>query len=88
LLSKSTLAGFGALGRGLSQAERDFAFQEFMREQQQPRYQLGLLGQAVGTLPQSLIGQTQTAQKQIGAGDVLGALAAITGSAASGGYFS
>jgi hypothetical protein len=25
-----TLAGFGALGRGLSQAERDFAFQEYI----------------------------------------------------------
>ena len=66
-----TLAGFGGLGRGLSQAERDFAFQEFMREQQQPRYQLGLLGQAVGTLPQSLIGQaTQTQDQSMNLGDL------------------
>jgi len=66
-----TLAGFGALGRGLSQAERDFAFQEFMREQQYPGYQLGLLGQAVGTLPQSLIGQISTGEQQsMGLGDL------------------
>ena len=78
----STLAGFGALGRGLSQAERDFAFQEFMREQQYPGYQLGLLGQAVGTLPQSLIGQTTTQETQAGPLGVLGGLAGFGSSLA------
>lgn len=72
-----TLAGFGGLGRGLSQAERDFAFQEFMREQQQPGYQLGLLGQAVRTLPQSLIGQTTTQETQAGPLGFLGGLAGL-----------
>lgn len=72
-----TLAGFGALGRGLSQAERDFAFQEFMREQQQPGYQLGLLGQAVQALPQSLIGRTTTEETQAGPLGVLGGLAGL-----------
>ena len=82
----STLAGFGALGRGLSQAERDFAFQEFMREQQQPGYQLGLLGQAVGTLPQSLIGQTQTTEQQAGPLGVLSGLTGLLGASWAGGY--
>jgi hypothetical protein len=55
-----TLAGFGELGRGIQQAQQDFAFEEFMRRQGYPAYQLGLLGQAVGTLPSSLIGRTRT----------------------------
>ena len=82
----STLSGFGALGRGLSQAERDFAFQEFMREQQYPGYQLGLLGQAVGTLPQSLIGQTQTTEQQAGPLGVLSGLTGLLGASWAGGY--
>lgn len=51
---------YGGLQRGLQQAQQDFAFQEFMREQGYPAQQLGLLGQAVGTLPSSLIGRTRT----------------------------
>lgn len=82
-----SMLSFGGLQRSLEQAQRDFAIQEFMREQGYPAYQVGLLGQAVGTLPPSIIGQTQTQQKKTGPGDILAALAAITGSAASGGYF-
>ena len=67
-----TLAGFGELGRGLQQAGLDVAFQEFMREQGYPAQQLGLLGQAVGTLPQSIIGRTQTTQQQAGGAGILG----------------
>jgi len=80
------LGGYGGLSRGIGQAQRDFDFSEFMRQQQYPAYQLGLLGQGLGMMPQ-LVGQTQTTQKKTGSGDILAALAAITGSAASGGYF-
>lgn len=80
------LGGYGGLSRGIGQAQRDFDFSEFMRQQQYPAYQLGLLGQGLGMMPQ-LVGQTQTQQKKTGPGDILAALAAITGSAASGGYF-
>lgn len=80
-----TLAGFGELGRGIEQARRDVAFQEFMREQGYPAYQLGLLGQAVGTLPQSIIGQTQTTQQQAGPMGILGGIAGLGSSLALGG---
>jgi hypothetical protein len=56
-----------------------------MREQQYPGYQLGLLGQAVGTLPQSLIGQTQTTEQQAGPMGILGGLAGLGSSLALGG---
>ena len=54
-----TLAGFGELGRGLQQAQQDFAFQEFMRRQGYPAYSLGLLGQGLSMMPQ-LVGRTGT----------------------------
>ena len=53
------LGGYGALARGLDQQGRDFDFSEFMREQQYPAYQLGLLGQGLGMMPQ-LMGKTGT----------------------------
>ena len=53
------LGGYGGLSRGLGQAQRDFDFSEFMREQQYPAYQLGLLGQGLGMMPQ-LMGRTGT----------------------------
>ena len=81
----SGMLGIGGLGRGLEQAQRDFAFQEFMREQGYPAYQLGLLGQAVGTLPQSIIGQTQTTQQQAGPMGILGGIAGLGSSLALGG---
>ena len=79
------LAGFGELGRGIEQARRDVAFQEFMREQGYPAYQLGLLGQAVGTLPRNIIGQTQTTQQQAGPMGILGGIAGLGSSLALGG---
>ena len=82
-----TLAGFGELGRGLQQAGLDVAFQEFMREQGYPAQQLGLLGQAVGTLPQSLIGQTQTQQIRPGLGGILSGATGLLGAGFSGGFF-
>jgi len=82
-----TLAGFGELGRGLRQAGLDVAFQEFMREQGYPAYQLGLLGQAVGTLPQSIIGQTQTQQTRTGLGGILSGATGLLGAGFSGGFF-
>ena len=82
-----TLAGFGELGRGLQQAGLDIGFQEFMREQGYPAYQLGLLGQAVGTLPQSLIGQTQTQQTRPGLGGILSGATGLLGAGFSGGFF-
>ena len=53
------LGGYGGLARGLEQQGRDFDFSEFMREQQYPAYQLGLLGQGLGMMPQ-LMGSTGT----------------------------
>ena len=53
------LGGYGGLSRGLGQAQRDFDFSEFMREQQYPAYQLGLLGQGLGMMPK-LMGSTGT----------------------------
>ena len=57
-----------------------------MREQGYPAYSLGLLGQGLGMMPQ-LVGQTQVGQKETGPGDILAALAAIGGQAASAGAF-
>jgi len=56
----SGMLGIGGLGRGLEQAQRDFAFQEFMREQGYPAYQLGLLGQGLGMMPQLTGRRTST----------------------------
>lgn len=53
------LGGYGGLSRGLGQAQRDFDFSEFMRQQQYPAYQLGLLGQGLGMMPK-LMGSTGT----------------------------
>jgi len=46
-----TMLGVGGLGRGLQQAQQDFAFQEFMRRQGYPAQQLGLLGMGLGAMP-------------------------------------
>ena len=81
-----TLAGFGELGRGLTQAEKDFAFSEFMRQQQYPAYQLGLLGQGLGMMPQ-LVGQTQTTQSSPGLGGILSGATGLLGAGFSGGFF-
>jgi hypothetical protein len=53
------LGGYGGLARGLEQQGRDFDYSEFMRQQQYPAYQLGLLGQGLGMMPQ-LMGRTGT----------------------------
>ena len=58
-----------------------------MREQGYPAYQLGLLGQAVGTLPQSLIGRTQTQQTRPGLGGILSGATGLLGAGFSGGFF-
>ena len=75
---------YGGLQRGLQQAQQDFAFQEFMREQGYPAEQLGLLGQAVGTLPSSsLIGRTRTDSQRTASlsdlGDFLSGMAQLGG---------
>lgn len=80
------LGGYGGLARGLGQAQRDFDFSEFMREQQYPAYQLGLLGQGVQGMP-SLVGQTQTTQQQTGFGDILSGGLGLAGALATGGFF-
>ena len=54
-----SMLGVGGLGRGIQQAQQDFAFQEFMRRQGYPAYSLGLLGQGLSMMPQ-LIGRTGT----------------------------
>ena len=53
------LGGYGGLARGLEQQGRDFDYSEFMRQQQYPAYQLGLLGQGLGMMPK-LMGSTGT----------------------------
>jgi hypothetical protein len=54
-----SMLGVGGLGRGIQQAQQDFAFQEFMRRQGYPAYSLGLLGQGLSMMPQ-LVGRTGT----------------------------
>ena len=64
------LGGYGGLSRGIGQAQRDFDFSEFMRQQQYPAYQLGLLGQGLGMMPQ-LMGKTGTqSSKQMSLADL------------------
>jgi hypothetical protein len=80
------LGGYGGLARGLEQQGRDFDFSEFMRQQQYPAYQLGLLGQGLGMMPK-LMGQSGTTEKfasplSVG-GDILGLAAGM----ATGGMF-
>lgn len=77
------LGGYGGLSRGIGQAQRDFDFSEFMRQQQYPAYQLGLLGQGLGMMPQ-LVGQTSTTQSTAGPMGVLGGLAGLGSSLALG----
>ena len=79
------LGGYGGLSRGIGQAQRDFDFSEFMRQQQYPAYQLGLLGQGLGMMPQ-LVGQTQTTQSSPGLGGILSGATGLLGSAWTGGY--
>jgi len=80
------LGGYGGLSRGLGQAQRDFDFSEFMREQQYPAYQLGLLGQGVQGM-QPLVGQTQTTQSSPGLGGILSGATGLLGAGFSGGFF-
>ena len=68
------LGGYGGLSRGLGQAQRDFDFSEFMREQQYPAYQLGLFGQGVQGM-QPLIGRTTTEETTPSPMGVLGSVA-------------
>ena len=80
------LGGYGGLSRGIGQAQRDFDFSEFMRQQQYPAYQLGLFGQGVRGM-QPLIGRNTVEEKfasplSVG-GDVLGLAAGL----ATGGVF-
>lgn len=70
------LGGYGGLSRGIGQAQRDFDFSEFMRQQQYPAYQLGLLGQGLGMMPQ-LVGRTTTEESTAGPMGVLGGLAGL-----------
>jgi len=66
----SGMLGIGGLGRGLEQAQRDFAFQEFMREQGYPAYQLGLLGQGLGMMPQLTGRRGTTSQRSASLSDL------------------
>jgi hypothetical protein len=80
------LGGYGGLSRGLGQAQRDFDFSEFMREQQYPAYQLGLFGQGVQGM-QPLVGQTSTTQSSPGLGGILSGATGLLGAGFSGGFF-
>ena len=80
------LGGYGGLSRGIGQAQRDFDFSEFMRQQQYPAYQLGLLGQGLGMMPK-LMGQSGTTEKFGSPLGALGDAAKLAGALASGGFF-
>ena len=80
------MLGVGGLGRGIQQAQQDFAFQEFMRRQGYPAYSLGLLSQGLGMM-QKLVGQS-TRQESFGSPlSVLGGAADLAGALATGGFF-
>ena len=68
------LGGYGGLSRGIGQAQRDFDFSEFMRQQQYPAYQLGLFGQGVQGMP-ALKGMTTTQETTASPMGVLGSVA-------------
>ena len=70
------LGGYGGLSRGIGQAQRDFDFSEFMRQQQYPAYQLGLFGQGVQGMP-ALVGRTSTSESTVGPMGVLGGIAGL-----------
>ena len=78
------LGGYGGLSRGIGQAQRDFDFSEFMRQQQYPAYQLGLFGQGVQGMP-ALKGMTTTEEKTASPMGVLGSVANLGSSLALGG---
>ena len=78
------LGGYGGLSRGIGQAQRDFDFSEFMRQQQYPAYQLGLFGQGVQGMP-ALKGMTTTQETTAGPMGVLGGIAGLGSSLALGG---
>lgn len=79
----SALGGVGQQQRGLDQLQRDFAFQEFLREQGFPAQQIGLLSGALSGISPSVIGQRNS--QTTGIGDILGA--AAQGGLALGGAF-
>ena len=80
------LGGYGGLARGLEQQGRDFDFSEFMRQQQYPAYQLGLLGQGLGMMPK-LMGQSGTTEQFASPLSVGGDLLGMAAGLATGGVF-
>jgi len=78
------LGGIGAQQQALQQRAIDAQRGEFQRALAYPQQQISLLQAGLGT---PLISQTTTGSKKTGFGDVLGAVAGIGGSLASGGYF-
>ena len=78
------LGGIGTQQQALQQRAIDAQRAEFQRALAYPQQQISLLQAGLGT---PLISQTTTGSKKTGFGDVLGAVAGIGGSLASGGYF-
>jgi len=89
-LQGQQIQGLGLLGQAgaqqqaLQQRAIDAQRGEFQRALAYPQQQISLLQAGLGT---PLISQTTTGSKKTGFGDVLGAVAGIGGSLASGGYF-
>jgi hypothetical protein len=73
-----SMLGVGGLGRGIQQAQQDFAFQEFMRRQGYPAYSLGLLGQGLSMMPQ-LVGRDTTRKEYKASLEDLGKFLSGTG---------
>jgi hypothetical protein len=66
------MLSFGGLQRGIGQAQRDVAFEEFMRELGYPAQQLGLLNIGLGAMP-LLTGRTGTRSERSASLSDLGA---------------
>ena len=70
------LSNIGLQQQGLQQQGLDFGYNEFLRQINYPRENLGLLASALGSIPYQ---GSQVTQQETGTGDVLGTLAQLYG---------
>jgi len=78
------LGGVGAMERAMQQQGLDANYEEFLRSIGYPDTQLDRLKSGVSFLPSST---NATTRQKTGAGDILGALSGLFGTALQGGYF-
>lgn len=70
------LSNIGLQQQGLQQQGLDFGYNEFLRQLNYPRENIGLLGTALGGIPMQ---SSQTTQQKTGMGDILGSAAQLYG---------